>query len=193
LYSKQLACCRAVAELLVKKQRCWHRELVNSRRRDSRIYSVGDVVFTGRATRSDSKRGQVDKLIHPFTGPWRIVKSLPGASYELEFATNTARKSKKHASDLSLYPPELIPFQPVDGADNWYSQLYKAFWPSPYKESKIQGFTPPQPFAMASHFARQGDFRDFHFPTLSELNDEFEPFPWIDDDERAHFFQRGRN
>jgi hypothetical protein len=41
---------------------------------------------------------------------------------------------------------------------------------------------------VASHFARQGDFRDFHFPTLSVLNDEFEPFPWIDDDERARFF-----
>jgi hypothetical protein len=66
-----------------------------------RIYSVGDVIFARRATRSDSKRGQVNKLMHPFTGPWRIVTSLPWVSYELEFATNTARKSKKHASDLS--------------------------------------------------------------------------------------------
>jgi hypothetical protein len=191
-YSKQLAscltCCCAVATSLVKEQRCWHRELVNSQRRDPWIYSVGDVVFARRTTRFDSKWGQVGKLMHPFTGPWRIVKSLPGASYELKFTMDTARKSKKHASDLSPYPPELIPFQPVDGADNRYSQLYKAFGPSPYKEAGIKGFTPPQSFAVASHFARQGDFSDFHFPTLSKLNDEFEPFPWIDDDERARFF-----
>jgi hypothetical protein len=40
---------------------------------------------------------------------------------------------------------------------------------------------------MASHFARQGDFCNFHFPTLSKLNNEFEPFPWINDDERTRF------
>ena len=125
--------------------------------------------------------------MHPFTGPWQIVKSLPGASHELKFATCTARKSKKHASNLSPYSPELIPFQPVVGANNRYSQLYKAFEPSPYKEAGIKGFTPPQSFAVASHFARQGDFSDFHFPTLSKLNDEFEPFPWIDDNTRARF------
>jgi hypothetical protein len=60
-YSKQLAscltCCRAIAELLVKEQQCWHRELVNSRRRDPRIYSVGDILFARRATRSDFKWG----------------------------------------------------------------------------------------------------------------------------------------
>jgi hypothetical protein len=126
--------------------------------------------------------------MHPFTGPWWIVKSLPGASYELEFATDTARRNKKHASDLSPYPPELIPFKPVDGADNRYSQLYKVFGPSPYKEAGIKGFTPPRPFAVASHFARQGDFRDFHFPTLSKLNDKFELILWIDDNERVRVF-----
>jgi len=40
-YSKELE----VAMLLVKEQRCWHRELINSRRRDPRVYSVGDIVF----------------------------------------------------------------------------------------------------------------------------------------------------
>ena len=89
--------------LLVKEQRAWHRELINARRPDPRIYSVGDVVFARRATRSDSKRGRVDKLMHPFTGPWRITKSLPGASYSLEFVHNPKRTDKKHASDLSPF------------------------------------------------------------------------------------------
>jgi hypothetical protein len=118
-YSKQLAscltCCRPVTKLWVKERCYWHRKLVSSQRRDPWIYAIGDVVFARRATISDSKRVQVNKLMHPFTGPWRIVKSLPGASYKLEFATDTAQKSKKHASDLSPYPLELTPFQPVDG------------------------------------------------------------------------------
>jgi hypothetical protein len=32
--------------------------------------------------------------MHPFTGPWWIVESLPGASYELELATNPGQKIK---------------------------------------------------------------------------------------------------
>ncbi len=50
------------------------------------------------------------------------------------------------------------------------------------------GFTPPQPIVAALHFARKGDFGDFHFPALSKFNNEFEPFPWINDNEHAHFF-----
>ena len=191
-YSRDLAtrlsACREIADLLVREHRCWHRELVNSRRRDPRIYSPGDIVFARRATRSNSKRGQVDKLMHPFTGPWRVVRSLPGASYELEFASDPKRKDKKHASDLAPFPQELIPFEPVDGPDNRYGQLHKGFGPSPYKEAGIKGFTPPQPFQVQAHLASVGDFRDFHFPTLSELNDEFEPFPWTSDEERRHYF-----
>jgi hypothetical protein len=91
--------------------------------------------------------------MHPFTGPWRIVDSLPGASYKLEFTSNPTWRKKKHASDLSPYPPELIPFQPVDGPDNQYSSLYKTIRNLPYKEAGIKGFAPPQPFAVAVHFA----------------------------------------
>ena len=43
-YSKELAirlsACRKVAELLVREHRKWHRELINSRRQDPRIYSI---------------------------------------------------------------------------------------------------------------------------------------------------------
>jgi hypothetical protein len=80
-----------------------------------------------------------------------------------------------------------FPFQPVDGPDNQYSQLYKPIGNSPYKKAGIKGFKPPQPFAITMHFARRGDFCDFHFPTLSELNNKFEPFPWLNDD-KQHWF-----
>ncbi len=69
---------------------------------------------------------------------------------------------------------ELVSFKPVDGADNWYGQLYKRIGSSSYKEASIKGFTPPTPFAVASHFACRGNLQDFHFPTLAELNDKFE-------------------
>jgi hypothetical protein len=97
-YSCELAtrldACRDVAMLLVKEQHAWHRELINARRLDPRVYSVGDIVFVRRATRSDSKRGKVDKLMHPFTGPWRVTKSLPGASTLLSSSTIPSTTTK---------------------------------------------------------------------------------------------------
>jgi len=152
-YSRELATrldtCRDVAMLLVKEQRDWHRELINARQPDPRVYLVGDVVFARRATRSDSKRGKVDKLMHPFTGPWRVTESLPGASYALEFVHNTKHTDKKHASDLSPYPLEMTPLEPLDGADNRYSQLYKPIGASPFKEAGLKGVHTPTTISTA--------------------------------------------
>ena len=116
----RVSTCRQVGELLVRKQRFYHRELINSHRPDPRTYSVGDIVFARRATRSDAAKGRVDKLTYAFTGPWRITALLKGASYELEHCSTPNRKEKKHASDLSPYLLELIPFQPLDGSDTRY-------------------------------------------------------------------------
>jgi hypothetical protein len=157
---------------LVKEQRAWHREFVNARRPDPKLYAVGDIVFARRAVRSDASRGVVDKLAYPFTGPWRIISKLAGASYELEHCTSKT-KDKRHASDLSPYPVELIPFQPIDGADNQFGQLYRKIKEHPYREAGIKGFTPPTPFVAPSTFATTSDAFHFTWPTLAELNDEF--------------------
>ena len=85
---------------------------------------------------------------------------------------------------LVSYPPELIPFESLDSADNRYGQLHNRIGKSPYKEAGIEGFTPLRPFQIASHYLTKGDYRDFHFPTLAELNKENSPFPWIDNNER---------
>ena len=65
-YSKELAhrlsACREVAELLVEEQRAYHREYINARRPDPRIYSVGNIVFACRAIRSHAAWEIVDKL-----------------------------------------------------------------------------------------------------------------------------------
>ena len=127
-YSKELAtrlsACRDVAELLVEEQRAYHREYINARRPDPHIYSVGDIVFALRAIWSHAACKVVNKLQFAYTGPWRITALLKGASYELAHCQKPGRKEKKHASDLSPYPLKLIPFQPVDGADTRYGQLY---------------------------------------------------------------------
>ncbi len=99
---------------------------------DRHIYLIGGIVFAPWATHSNSKRGRIDKLMHPFTDPWPIVKSLPGASYKLEFALNPSQKDKKACLQSLSYSPELMPFQPLDGADSRYSRLYKQFGNASY-------------------------------------------------------------
>lgn len=186
-YSKELAtrllACLEVEEILVEEQRSYHRELVNARRPDPHIYFVGDIVFARRALRSDSKQGIVDKLQYAFTGPWRVNAVLKGASYELVHCDIAKRIEKKHASDLSPYPAKLIPFEPVDGADTRYGQLYKPISAQPFKAAAIKGFIPIQPFKIATNLAITDQCAAFHWPSLSKLNDQFAPFPWGSDDE----------
>jgi len=107
-YSRDLAtglsALREVTHLLVKEHRAYHCELRNSHHPDQCTYSVGDIVFARRATRSDAAKGRVDKLTYAFTGPWHITALPKGASYELEHCSTPNRKEMKHASDLSPYP-----------------------------------------------------------------------------------------
>ncbi len=156
-YSKDLAAwllaCCLVAELLVEEQRAYHRKYINARRPDPRIYSVGNIVFVQRAVRSSSAQERVDKLQFAFTGPWRISAILKGAFYKLEHCHNFSRKEKKHALDLSPYPPELVPFQPVDGADTRFGQLYKPISAHPFTEARIKGFSTIQPYKVAAQLA----------------------------------------
>jgi hypothetical protein len=123
-YSRELAIrlssCREITDLLVLEHQCRHRNLVNSRRHNPRIFSDGDIVFDCQAMCSNTKHGHVDKLMHPFTGLWRVVQALPGMSCKLKFAHDTKQKDKKHASNLCPYPAKLIPFEPLDGTDNHY-------------------------------------------------------------------------
>jgi hypothetical protein len=181
-----LSASRDIARVLLDEHRAWHRELVNSSRPNPRIYHVGDVVFARRATRSDAKRGRVAKLMHPMTGPWRVVEKLRGSSYRIEHCMSSGRFEKKHASDLSPYPLELIPFEPVDGCDNRFSQLWRPISKQPFADAGLNGFEPAQPFKVPAHFAAQFSPDDaFHWPSVSELNDELLPFPWLPNEREA--------
>jgi hypothetical protein len=129
-------------------------------------------------------RGCVGKLEYAFTGPWCVTASLHGGSYSLEHCHNVAQKEKKHAADLVPYPSELIPFDPLDGADMRYSQLYKPIGTNPFKEAGIKGFIPPSLFKVPANFIDIGSVANFHWPTLAELIDDIKPFLWRDNDER---------
>ncbi len=141
----RLTVCCVIVELLINKHCAYHRKFINTNHSNPWVYAVGDIVFAHRAVWLDARRERVNKLQYTFTGPWKVTSILPGASYELEHCKNAGRKDKKHAVDLSPYPPELIPFQPMDGADTQYGQLYKPITAHPFKEAGLKGFTPHQP------------------------------------------------
>jgi hypothetical protein len=190
-YSRDLATClsalREDTHLLIKEHRAYHRELINSRCQDPRTYSVGDIVFACHATRSDAAKGHVDKLTYAFTGPWRITALLKGASDELEPCSTPNRKEKKHASNLSPYPLELIPFQPLGGFDTRYGQLHKPITAHPFKEADINGVDPIKPFKISTNFLMTDKLSEFHWPCLSELNDGLFPFQWLSEEEWHHY------
>ncbi len=165
-----LTASRETAKILVKEQRAMHREFINSRQPHPRLYSVGNIVFAKRAVQSNAARGRVDKLSYPFTGPWKILQKLNRASYEIEHCL-TKHINKKHLSALSPYPSEIIPFKPVNGADNQLGQLNKQVSGSPYIQAGIDGFKQPKPFHVSEHYlTTQTDIMPFHWPTLEEMN-----------------------
>jgi hypothetical protein len=167
--SKHLAACREIAMLLLFEHRAWHQALINSRRRDPRIYKPDDV-FACCAVQSDASKGCVGKLEFSFTGPWQIISSADGGLYNIEYCHHPTQWIKKHTADLTPYPAELIPFEPINGPNTQYSQLLKAIDPHPFKEAGISGFLPPQPFKVPAMFLNVCNHTDFRWWTLSELN-----------------------
>ncbi len=109
-------------------QHSYHRELINARCPDPCLYSIGDIVFARHDVRSDSSRGQVDKLQYAFTGPWRISAILKGASYEIVHCDNATLKEKKsmhwtyHLTQLNLFRFSQWTKQTL-GMDNYSNQL----------------------------------------------------------------------
>ena len=86
---------------------------------------------------------------------------------------------------MQPYPPELVPFAPIDGPDNRYSQLYKPIGKDPFIDAGLKGWAPTQPISIPAHMLAAGDKDDFHWPSLQELNDEIAPFPWETGEEEA--------
>ena len=80
-------------------------------------------------------------------------------------------------SDRSISRAAHSVFEPVCGADNQYGQLYKPIGKTPFAEAGSKGFEITQPFKVSHSYLTVSDYKDFHWLTLSELNDETNPFP----------------
>ncbi len=182
-FATRLSALRKVASILIQEQHAYHRKLINSPRPDPHTYSVGDMVFAHRALHSDASKGRVDKLQYAYTGPWRITGVLKGAPYDIEHCSPPHCKDKKHAFDLSPYPLELIPFEPVDGSDTQYGQLHKLIKANPFKEASIEGLTPTSPFLATAQYLTTDSTLSFHWPSLSKLNDKMNEFKWSSEEE----------
>ena len=187
-YAKDLATLMStsldIVKVLVDEHRSYHREKLISSRPDPRIFAIGDIVFARRAVRSDAKRGRVDKLMYAHTGPWRIVEKLDGSSYKIAHCLRKDVFEKKHAAYLSPYPLELVPFAPVDGQDNRFGQLHKPISKQPFVDAGISGFKPIQPYQLPALYASATKKSNrFYWPSLAELNEEVQPFPWLPGEE----------
>jgi len=121
----------------------------------------------------------------PDTTPTLPAK-LKGASYKIEHCSTKKRK-KRHASDLSPYPAELLPLQPLDGADNQFGQINRKIMDDPFIQAGIKGFQPSSPFRAPSNFLSADTGKSFHWPTLAEMNNKLFPYPWLPDDAVAAF------
>ena len=77
----------------------------------------------------------------------------------------------------------MIPFQPLNGADNKYGQPHRKISNHPYKEAGIKGFTAPNPFCVAVNFITTTNALAFKWSTLAELNKELCPYPWSHNEE----------
>jgi hypothetical protein len=91
---------------------------------------------------------------------------------------------KKHASDLSPYPLELIPFKLVKGSDTQYGQFHKPIQAGPYKEARIEGFKPLLSFNVPANYLTTDTALAFHWPSLLELNNKIVLFQSSSEDER---------
>jgi len=179
-FAKDQACllkaCGEIVKELVTEHRAMYRELINAQRPEPRLYHIGDRVLARRIVKSDKKREIVDKVAYQYSGPWEIVEKLAGSSYRIKHC-DSGLVEKKHAGYLSPFPASLLPFQPLDGADNRYGQLYQPIRADPYKDAGLKGFQPYQPFQASADIALIAPLNNaFWFPTLAELSNEL--FPW---------------
>ena len=118
--------------------------------------------------------------MNDYIGPWEVTGIEHGSSYALRHVVS-GKIGKSHAAHLSPFPPQLIPFRPLQGPDNTYGQMNKGFEDNPYKDASIRGFAPFEPYKEAPSalnlLSSNSSDPSLHLPTLAELNAEIDDFP----------------
>ena len=154
---------REIAKILVQEHRALHREFVNARRPDPRLFAIGDKVFARRSVQSSRVHVRVAKIEYVHTGPWTVTASLEGSSYEITH-DQSKKGEKRSAIHLSPCPEGLIPFEPIDGADTRYSQLHRPLQKDAYELAGIKGYIPPVPWKTAATALIMVAMPDDYFP-----------------------------
>jgi len=77
------------------------------------------------------------------------------------------KRDRRHASDLSPYPSELLHLQPLDGADNQFGQINLKITGDLFIQAGIKGFQPPSPFRVSANFLSANTGECFCWPTLA--------------------------
>ena len=169
---------REIFKILIHEHRAMHREYVNSQRPDPLLFQIGDKVFAKRAVKSDKKRGRVGKIMIKHTGPWEVIAKLDGSSYTIRHCRTNAI-DKKHAAHLSPCPEHLIPFAPLSGPDDSYSQIHRPIKKHPYMEAGIDEYVASSTKPIANLITIKPSIHQT-FPSLDQLNRELNIFPDTD-------------
>jgi hypothetical protein len=83
-----LAKCREIYTLLIGEHRAAHREYRNAQLNSPKQFQLNDVVFTNVQVQSQKTMHTVKKLAYIRRGPYKIVRSYPSRSYELQLLSN---------------------------------------------------------------------------------------------------------
>ena len=172
---------REIYKLLIHEHRCAHREFRNSQLNNPRKFKLDDIVFTNVQVQSKNQSGQVGKLSYINRGPYKIVKVHPNGSYDLELL-KTGNIIKKHGSELYLSPQLIKPLEPLNSSDKIYGDINKKTIDDPFNIVRIKNYSPVQPWkntapAASSQLHPIPKANIESFPTVSQLDDEFDSWP----------------
>ena len=141
---------------------------------------------------SDKKQGIFAKVKNPYTGRWGIIGKELSSSYRSHHVF-TKCIDKSHATHISPFSIQHLPFELIDGPDNQYGQMHAMLRKDPYIEASIEGFQPYQPYVeLPTPKAFIVIPEGYTFPSLVEPNDEMflcEPgeAEWVLSGENLHY------
>ena len=125
------------------------------------------------------KQGKVKKLTYTRRGPYKIIKTHPSGSYDLQLASSKSTVIiKKHGSELILCPKHLVPHKPIESSDSIYCELNKSIIPNPFSQASITGYKSAQP-STSSIQPPETSEESSHlpFPTVAELDNLYDSWP----------------
>ena len=84
-----------------------------------------------------------------------MVEKLDNGSYCycICYCLNETRTDRKDVSHLSIYPEQLVPYEPVDRPGNCSGQINVSIGKLPFIEAIIKGFGPTKPFRVPANYS----------------------------------------